>query len=1427
MKALKILRVLVAACVFTLVTLFFLGLGGGFGLLEKIQIVPALLACSLTPFFAWFAMTVLFGRVYCSMACPLGILQDLLGRLARVFGRRKFEPRPDRPVVRFAAGMAFALLVVLGGSALAGLVDPYSLFGRLASALFQPVAEWANNWVATTVGTEGPFVLFTREVFIRSVSGFAVAASALVLLFLLVAWKGRLVCNTVCPVGAMLGVLSKKTVFRLVIDPAKCVKCGRCSTVCKALCLDGAKQVVDNARCVRCFDCAGVCPKGAISFTAARPVAKPAEEDHDRRAFIAAVATASAVAGVVGSSLGVVDRRAWPKDTLPPPGADPNRFRRLCTGCGLCVAKCPKKVLVPAGFSAYGPLGFMLPKMDFTHGFCDPNCTVCSEVCPTGALRPLEAKAKAAWRVGVATYDRAACLVCTEKEKMSCGLCARRCPSQAITLKEEEIKIGEKNEKVQLPVIEKEKCTGCGACANYCPAQAMKVVRRLLVVCAFLLAGGAQAAARDWFGATFRDYTTGETLSSAGTTGGAWQPLAAGTMVTNVFDGVRNGIAIDTASTTEVTFKPVAPTGGEVERIDFSLYAEGLGGIDIEDFDGAAGLSPALLSGGQVGFNGFTADGWIELTGEGVAPQEGTWIDGRIELRTVENLRLVSYLVKKDDTWVRLANKAGATWFRTRPSQTAAGISSVSFTGSGRFSDFSGQEDAGEPLRVYRWVGGDEGDWNTAANWTVDGAAAEAAPAQVGDLAVVDGEVVLTRGEENGTVKDLLVGFSDDGAYMMGGRVKTELELDVSRPRIGKALTATYGTLFGLAPTYSFAWTRAGTDKNYASTPFAKTGSYKPTASDLEHWIKVVAKDGEKKVLEKEFFFSRLPVIYLTTDDHATPSKSKEEHTGTLYAQGNDDWKSLYDGKMTIKVRGNSTASYPKKPWKIKLDKKTKMFDIPKSKHWVLLANYNDQSMLRNKLAYDFANEIGSLGMKSTWVECVLNGAWQGTYQFCEHIRIAGDRVDIHDWEDDAGSIAEAFAAAHGLTDDQAATLATQLEQNFTWVTSDSFSFYDATNRVTLTGRPSEVYEAFTQDYSGGYLFEFSEEYDELTKFTTSSGVLGVKTMLKSPEYLNSNDTMLRYCKTFFQNYWDACTSVDGYSKEGKYIGDYCDFESMVNYWLVMELFGNCDAVKKSRYAYKDQGGKLVWGPVWDFDWGVGSPRVSADGTGWKCQSASDKVADAVYKEWTDNPEFCTRLYTRYWQVRDQFARLLGSDGLIATYTNRLVEACHANSIKWNTDYNKGAGNFEADVSRLVTFLTQRLPWLDRQFASVETLMASVQQSTCTRYYTADKSRLPIAFSGLNRNQTLYTGRSLRTTFRPGGTSVTGVSVFVNGWRVFDKKAPTSGLFDAEIPAEAFTAAVGEPNCVAFIAYNSSGTVLGRNYALVTQVPSGTIFFMR
>ena len=263
-----------------------------------------------------------------------------------------------------------------------------------------------------------------------------------------------------------------------VEEMAKVGMGGLCSGVCKAECLDGRGQTLDNARCVRCFNCIGACRKGAISLKPVWTLPRKAKKVEGRREVVLGLAKAAGGVAVAGAVLG--GRKMLgdgnPTDVIAPPGSLPENLRAKCTACGLCVAQCPRKVIAPAGFSEYGPLGFMLPKMDFSRGFCDPNCTLCGEVCPTGAIRPLTREAKKKVKIGRATFDRAKCLACTER--IPCGLCERRCPQKAITLKEEEAKDGEKTVKIQVPVVDGAKCTGCGACENYCPAHAIRVRRR-------------------------------------------------------------------------------------------------------------------------------------------------------------------------------------------------------------------------------------------------------------------------------------------------------------------------------------------------------------------------------------------------------------------------------------------------------------------------------------------------------------------------------------------------------------------------------------------------------------------------------------------------------------------------------------------------------------------------------------------------------------------------------------------------------------------------------------------------------------------------------------------------------------------------------------------------------------------------------------
>ena len=444
MKRLKLRRVVIAALSLVGIVLFFLG----FDCCNSTegQFVPALFGGSLVVLAVLLVISFLCGRVYCSFACPLGILQDVLIRLTRRIRRRPFTPQAAHPRIQSPFLIFFFLAGVGGFSAsLASLIDPYGIFGRFLTHLMLPLRDAIVNFLADRLGVEGPVVLFKREVFLAGAGVLGVVISSLWALTALVAWRGRVFCTTVCPVGTVLGWLARVSPFRLAVDASACVKCGRCTGVCKTGCLDGKVGTLDNERCVRCFNCVSACPKDAIKWKRAWK----GEVDRGRLMTLAGLAGLGAIYGYRS----VLFRRPsnYTKRDLPPPGAKVSALRLKCTACGLCMARCPKKIIVPAGFGDYGGTGFMMPKLDFSRGFCDPECTICGDVCPSGAILALWPDDKRAWRVGLAKWDEQKCLVCSEK--VSCGLCARRCPYQAITLDEE-----------KRPVVDAEKCVGCGAC---------------------------------------------------------------------------------------------------------------------------------------------------------------------------------------------------------------------------------------------------------------------------------------------------------------------------------------------------------------------------------------------------------------------------------------------------------------------------------------------------------------------------------------------------------------------------------------------------------------------------------------------------------------------------------------------------------------------------------------------------------------------------------------------------------------------------------------------------------------------------------------------------------------------------------------------------------------------------------------------------
>ena len=861
------------------------------------------------------------------------------------------------------------------------------------------------------------------------------------------------------------------------------------------------------------------------------------------------------------------------------------------------------------------------------------------------------------------------------------------------------------------------------------------------------------------FSAEFGAYAVGETLGAKGATGGDWT-LADEASATNVVDsGVSAMSLVGTARFTAAE----APTGN-VERIDFSILIGDLETGRPAAISAAGALLPAMVD-GVAGYYGWGDGRWNGLSADGAQPCRGEWLYGRLETKEVEGIRLVSYLVKRSGgEYVRCAGADGRTWFRAG---AAAERREVSFVGSGLFAKMEGASAQEESGPVYYWTGGASGSWGDPSCGSTNGVAGGGVPG-AGSYAFVTNSVAMTNGEECAVIDFLAV---RDGADVVGGDFATEVSLDVSRPRVGRALAPAFGTFLGAAPNYDFLWERA----DYLKASFSeicREPSFTPHEDDYCHWIRFAVSRGGNTEYARTFYFSSLPVCYMTTDDGQTPTASKEKHEGTLFVQGNDSFKMQYDGAMTVNVRGNSSKNYPKKPYKIKLAEKAKMFDLgeKKNKHWVLLANYNDLSQTRNKLPYDFARDIGGIGMRSTWVDCVLNGTLLGTYQFCEHIRIASDRINIYDWED----AAEDYGA-----------------------TETDFSAIDA----ALDAEPGSI------DITGGYIFEFSTEADEVTCFDVAAGSLTMHTMANRPEYLNTSAKMLAWSKNYLQNYFSAITSWDGCTADGRHWSELCDVDSMVDFFLVNELFDNGDMGQKSRYAYIDRGGRLMWGPVWDYDWGSYSRTVPNTCERWR--SAGGGEAN-MNREWTADPWFCLRVWERYREVRGRYAATYADGGTFDRAVAAVRRSAEVDERLWapRKDTANVTRTFDGDVAILKDFHAKRLAWMDRQFADVATLMASLKNAYQTHSYVLDAFEIA---PRIEEGRSVFTV-AVRRAYR--------VKAILNG-RVLGTFDVKGGEVRGRFAADALVVGNNRRNCLSLVAYDRIGRVVARNYALFNHVPKG------
>lgn len=430
--------------------LFFIGiivlfLSGGktssvFGWMPDLQFIPALLALNVVALAIILVITLLFGRIYCSTICPLGVLQDII--YANTSKKKKKINAPQlSKIIWLLIAIAFIVALEFGLTHIALLIEPYSAFGRMVTAY--------SDTTGTVMG---------------------IAAATFIIILWITAWGGRWYCNNICPVGAILGVIGQFSLFKMRIDKDKCNHCGNCGRKCKGSCIDTKNQKIDHMRCVACLDCVRFCKQNAISYSLPKKKKEEKKTDDSRRAFMTGVGAlgasyAMAQTDKIKEAIAVAKGETPHKTSMPlrPAGAlSIAHFNKHCTACQLCVSACPQNVLKPS----HNLSTFMQPELDFSHGYCDVDCNKCSEVCPTDAIRPITLEAKTATQVGHAVAFAEYCI--NKANKNTCHKCEDVCPAGTITLVE-------KNGRM-VPAIDEEFCIGCGACEFNCPAYPVKAI---------------------------------------------------------------------------------------------------------------------------------------------------------------------------------------------------------------------------------------------------------------------------------------------------------------------------------------------------------------------------------------------------------------------------------------------------------------------------------------------------------------------------------------------------------------------------------------------------------------------------------------------------------------------------------------------------------------------------------------------------------------------------------------------------------------------------------------------------------------------------------------------------------------------------------------------------------------------------------------
>ena len=486
---LRKIRIILAAVMFIGITLLFLDftetMHSWFSWMPKLQFLEAVLALNVLVIVLLVVLTLIFGRMYCSVICPLGVMQDIIGWLGKKAKKNRYSFSKELKWLRYPVLVLYVVALVAGIGVFVQLLAPYAAFGRIATNLLQPAYIAGNNVLAAAAEASDSYLFYHQDVWLRSLPSLIIAAVTLVVLFVL-AWRnGRTWCNTICPVGTVLSFFSRFSWLKIHFDTEKCRNCSMCSKNCKAACIDYKNHTVDYSRCVVCGNCIESCKFGALRYKPYRTKGTSTEgtvlavSSHDteepspnsRRSFLIGTALVSTAVmaqkkeKMLDGGLAAIADRVIPERQTPltPPGSlSADHMAKHCTGCQLCISECPNQVLRPST----DLMTLMQPTMSYERGYCRPECTRCSEVCPAGAIKPVTPIEKSSIQIGHAVWIKQNCVAINDD--VPCGNCERHCPTGAIEMVPLDPDDGD---SPMVPAINEAVCIGCGACENLCPGK--------------------------------------------------------------------------------------------------------------------------------------------------------------------------------------------------------------------------------------------------------------------------------------------------------------------------------------------------------------------------------------------------------------------------------------------------------------------------------------------------------------------------------------------------------------------------------------------------------------------------------------------------------------------------------------------------------------------------------------------------------------------------------------------------------------------------------------------------------------------------------------------------------------------------------------------------------------------------------------------